>query len=103
MRYLLAIFLTGSTLLACSQNASNRVVLGNEKLEEYLPYLEEKRVAVVGNHTSVIKADIDDTHTHLVDTLLSLEVDIVKAFAPEHGFRGKRANGEHIVERTNNS
>ena len=98
MRYLLAIFLVGSTLLACSQNSSNRIVLGNEKLEEYLPYLEGKRVAVVGNHTSVIKADIDDSQTHLVDTLLSLEVDIVKAFAPEHGFRGKQANGVHIVD-----
>ena len=41
MKYLLAIFWL-STLLACSQNSSNRIVLGNEKLEEYLPYLEEK-------------------------------------------------------------
>jgi len=99
MRLALAILLVGSTLLACSQpSESSRIVLGNEKLEELLPLLEGKSVTVVGNHTSVLKADIEGNPAHLVDTLLSLGVNVVKAFAPEHGFRGNQANGAHIVD-----
>ena len=40
------------------------------------------RVAVVANQTSMVG------HTHLVDTLLSRGVKVVKIFCPEHGFRG---------------
>ena len=99
MRLVLAILFVGSTLLACSQpSESSRIVLGNEKLEVLLPILEDKSVAVVGNHTSVLKSDIVENPTHLVDTLLSLGVNVVKAFAPEHGFRGNQANGAHIVD-----
>ena len=45
---------------------------------------------MVGNQTS----QVDDTH--LVDTLLSKGVNIVKIFCPEHGFRGAEAAGAHI-------
>lgn len=99
MRLALAILFLGSTLLACSQpSESSRCILGNEKLEVLIPILESKNVAVVGNHTSVIKADITENPTHLVDTLMSLGVNVVKAFAPEHGFRGNQANGANIVD-----
>lgn len=99
MKLTLAIFFACSTLLACSQSSeSSRIILGNEKLEVILPFLEGKSVAVIGNHTSVLKADKLENPTHLVDTLLSLGVNVVKAFAPEHGFRGNQANGAHIVD-----
>ena len=68
--------------------------LGNARTEVYLPMLEGKRVAVVGNHTSVVHTG--GTATHLVDTLLSLGVNIQHVFAPEHGFRGEAANGADI-------
>lgn len=48
------------------------------------------RIAVVGNQTSIIGS------THLVDTLLSAEVNVVKIFCPEHGFRGTAAAGAHV-------
>ncbi len=99
MRLALAILFVGSTILACSQpSESSGIILGNEKLDVLIPMLESKSVAVVGNHTSVLKADIVKNPTHLVDTLLSLGVNVVKAFAPEHGFRGNQANGANIVD-----
>ena len=62
------------------------------------PPKQGENVAVVGNHTSVLQADIVNNPTHLVDTLISHGVNVVKAFAPEHGFRGNQANGAHIVD-----
>jgi uncharacterized protein YbbC (DUF1343 family) len=35
----------------------------------------------------------EKTTTHLVDSLVSLNLDIQKVFAPEHGFRGKADAG----------
>ncbi|MFD2727010.1 exo-beta-N-acetylmuramidase NamZ family protein [Hyunsoonleella rubra] len=40
----------------------------------------------------------DNNYTHLVDSLLSLNIDIKKVFAPEHGFRGKADAGAHVED-----
>ncbi len=56
----------------------------------YLPLLKGKKVAVFANQTSVVG------NTHLVDTLLSSGINIVKIFGPEHGFRGDADAGEHV-------
>ena len=66
------------------------VKVGAERMEKYLPLLKNKRVAVIANHTSFVGK------THLVDTLISLGVDIKKIFAPEHGFRGLEDAGGTI-------
>ncbi len=63
-------------------------------ITEYLPQILGKRVAIVGNNTSMIGKK------HLVDTLLSLHVNIVKIFGPEHGFRGNAADGTTIANVT---
>ncbi|MFM7595549.1 MAG: exo-beta-N-acetylmuramidase NamZ domain-containing protein [Flavobacteriales bacterium] len=63
---------------------------GADRMSLYLDSLKGKRVAVVANQTSVIKG------VHLVDTLRSQEINLVKIFAPEHGFRGEGDAGEHI-------
>ena len=60
------------------------------QLDDYLPFIEGKHVGVVGNQTSIIG------ETHLVDTLLSLDVDIKKIFTPEHGFRGTADAGAKV-------
>ena len=73
---------------------SAQITLGNQQTELYLPLLENKRVAVVGNQTSTIGK------THLVDTLLALGIQVKKVFAPEHGFRGVADNGEHVANET---
>jgi uncharacterized protein YbbC (DUF1343 family) len=64
--------------------------VGAERMNAYLHLLQDKRVALVVNQTSVVGS------VHLVDTLQRKGVKIVKIFAPEHGFRGEAAAGEHI-------
>lgn len=63
---------------------------GADKMDDYLPLLEGKRVALVVNQTSVIH------QTHLVDSLHARGVKITKVMAPEHGFRGEAPDGETI-------
>lgn len=58
--------------------------------QDYLHLLEGKAIGVVGNQTTVVGS------THLVDTLLSSGVNVVKVFSPEHGFRGDADAGEYV-------
>ena len=70
-------------------NASS-IIPAAERLNEYLPLLKGKRVAVFANHTAMVGK------THLVDTLQKLGVNIKTAFGPEHGFRGNAPDGAKI-------
>ncbi len=86
------------------------LLVGANQTSLYLPILKNKNVAIVGNQTSVIfknpyySLNNKDTtnsfrkirYTHLVDSLLSLHVNIKKVFAPEHGFRGESDAAEWI-------
>ncbi|MGZ3852272.1 MAG: exo-beta-N-acetylmuramidase NamZ family protein [Flavisolibacter sp.] len=65
---------------------------GAEQTEKYVSYLKGKRIAILGNQTSVIGK------THLVDSLRSLGINIVKVFGPEHGFRGKASAGVKVQD-----
>lgn len=58
--------------------------------QQYFSLLKGKRVAVFANHTTVIGS------THLVDTLVKSNINVVKIFAPEHGFRGNADAGEKV-------
>ena len=78
-------------LLTFSVNAQD-IVLGAERTDAYLSLLEGKKISIVGNQTSMI------VNTHLVDSLISLGVNIVKVFSPEHGFRGKADAGTKIED-----
>jgi len=65
---------------------------GAEQTDKYLPLIKGKRVAIMANQTSVIGK------THLVDSLKTLGVKIVKVFGPEHGFRGNASAGEKVAD-----
>ncbi len=65
----------------------NQIVTGDEQTTVYFPLLQGKRVAVVANQSSIIG------ETHLVDTLLSSGIRVVRIFSPEHGFRGNKSAG----------
>lgn len=67
---------------------------GAEQLDQYLPLLKGKRIAILANMTTVIG------RTHLVDSLKSLGVNIVKVFGPEHGFRGNASAGTDVSDET---
>ena len=89
-----------------SEPLRDPIVLGANRTEAYLPLLKNKNVAIVGNNTTVIKNSISEPseienqegYTHLVDSLVSLGVDVVKVFAPEHGFRGIEPAGAKIMD-----
>lgn len=66
--------------------------MGDEQMDLYLPVLAGKRVALLVNHTAMVGK------THLADTLKSRGVNIVKIFAPEHGFRGLADAGEKVAD-----
>lgn len=70
--------------------------VGANQSELYLPLLKGKRVGIVANPTSVIFKN--KGYTHLVDSLLSLNVNIKKVFSPEHGFRGTADAGEEVKD-----
>ncbi|PLW94155.1 MAG: DUF1343 domain-containing protein [Marinilabiliales bacterium] len=72
------------------------VINGAEACEAYFPLLKNKRIGLVVNHTSMIN-DI-----HLVDSLHNAGFNIVKIFAPEHGFRGNQSDGAHISDSKDN-
>lgn len=65
---------------------------GAYQIEFYRKMIEGKTVAVVANQTSMVG------QTHLVDTLLSMMINIKVIFAPEHGFRDLADAGESIAD-----
>lgn len=68
---------------------------GADQTELYFDRLKKsKGIALVANQTSVIAG------VHLVDTLISAGIPLVKVFAPEHGFRGEAEAGAHISSAT---
>lgn len=73
---------------------SGKVVAGAGRFEQYLPFIQGKRVGMVVNHTSVVGTG----QTHLLDTLLKQHINVVKVFAPEHGFRGNADAGETVKD-----
>lgn len=88
---LLAISTTTCTAQGTStkQNSSSKrgIITGADQTEKYLRYLKGKRVGLVANQSSQIG------NKSSVDSLLSLGINIVKVFGPEHGFRGNASNG----------
>ncbi len=61
------------------------------KMDTLVELLGDQSVGIVANNTSRING------THLLDTLLSRGVTVVKVFAPEHGFRGDAPDGAKIA------
>lgn len=72
------------------------ILVAANRTEEYLPLLKDKKIAVVANQTSVVFTK--KSHTHLVDSLVALQINVEKVFAPEHGFRGKADAGELVKD-----
>ena len=93
--FLLLLLLTGAQHTAFSPESNSQdteaIVPGDARFKAYLPMIRDKRVGLVVNHTAVVGA------VHLLDTLLALGVDVVRIFAPEHGFRGKADAGAHVA------
>mgnify|MGYP000115508565 FL=1 len=87
-KILLIVILTCITFY-CQAN-QNRVIVGAEQTNVYLPLLKNKRIAIFSNHTGMIG------NKHLLDGLLENKINVVAIFSPEHGFRGNADAGEHV-------
>lgn len=68
------------------------ILTGAEQIDEYLPYLKDKKVGMLVNQTSIIGNKLS------VDSLHALGVDIKLIFGPEHGFRNNASNGDHVAD-----
>lgn len=69
---------------------AGKITPAAEQPDLYLPLLKEKRIALVVNHSSLMRKG------HLVDYLLKHGIKVRKIFAPEHGFRGTADAGAHV-------
>ncbi len=118
--FLLGHFFAAMLLISCGSKVQNttaiqevpmsidtakdkmQITVGANKTSEYVPLLKDKKIAVVANQTSVIfKNDTGignggAAYTHLVDSLLSLQISVSRVFSPEHGFRGMADAGEKV-------
>ena len=75
---------------------NSEIKVGSEKMNEYLNKISNKSVGLLVNHSSSVSS------THLIDTLISKNINIKKIFSPEHGFtgnieRGKKVNGDTLI------
>ena len=77
-------------LLLFTLSLFSNVIVGAEQTTKYFSLLKGKRVALVVNQSSLINGE------HLVDRLLQEQINVVKIFAPEHGFRGTADAGQHV-------
>ena len=84
------IFLLFSLLL--SVLSYSQIKVAAERTNIYIPLLKQQKIAIVGNQSSRIG------NTHLVDSLITLGIDVVKVFSPEHGFRGTSDAGAKIED-----
>ena len=65
------------------QEETEGVILGAESVEEFIPFLENKKIGLVSNSSSIIRSG--NKQVHLLDTLLKLNQKIKAVFAPEIG------------------
>ena len=76
-----------------NQNLIQEIKTGADNFDVYLPLLKNKKTGIITNQTGILT-----NKTHLVDFLLERNINILKIFAPEHGFRGTADAGEHIID-----
>ncbi|MDR0687599.1 MAG: DUF1343 domain-containing protein [Prevotellaceae bacterium] len=85
------IFLLLAPLLAVPIAALAAVRVGAERTSEYIPLTYNKKVGLAANHTSLVGG------VHLLDTLRSQGVNVLRVYAPEHGFRGTLEAGASVA------
>lgn len=75
-----------------SKSEGDKILPAADQPDNYLHFLENKNVGLVVNHTSLAGS------IHLVDFLISKNMNVKKIFAPEHGFRGDASAGAEIAD-----
>ena len=75
------------------QNSIQEIKTGADNFDAYIPLLKNKKIGIVTNQTGILT-----NKTHLVDFSLEKKINLLKIFAPEHGFRGTADAGEHVID-----
>ena len=91
MKNLLIILLTTQVVFG---NQNYNVKVGSERMNEYIEKISDKSVGLLVNHSSTV------SETHLIDTLITRNINISKIFSPEHGFTGNIERGKTVNEDT---
>lgn len=97
-----------------SSQLSTKLLTGAENISSYLPLIKRKKVGIVTNQTGILSVDsttisaiknnrygeiLPQKNVHIVDFLSTLEnIELVKIYALEHGFRGTADNGALIED-----
>jgi uncharacterized protein YbbC (DUF1343 family) len=89
--------LTWVAPLGAQEVPATAPVVGANRTEIYFPLLQEKRIGLVANGTSVLLKQ-DGTMVHLADSLISSGFKLIRVFTPEHGFRGLADAGEELSD-----
>lgn len=76
-------------------NYATDILTGAQSVDEYVPLLEGKRVCILSNQTGMVTPT-----KHVLDTLISLGINVTCIMSPEHGFRGDADAGEHVGNST---
>ena len=127
MRFSVKLILATFSLFLLTEpiaTAKEKLVLGDERYEEYLPLLQGKKVALFSNHTGIVgdrseglllagKSLVNEKNCtiafgtpkpgaeikygpHILDFLLNKGIDVELVFCPEHGFRGTEDAGAAV-------
>jgi len=70
-----------------TQKLTDSIICGDARFDLYFPLIKNKKIAIVANQTAVIN------NKHLTDILIAEKFNLIKIFAPEHGFRGNIDRG----------
>ena len=76
--------------------SAQEIIPGAFRINDFKNEIEGKKIGVVANHSSIIIND--GKSTHLVDSLIYLDIDVRKIFSPEHGFKGDIDDGALIKD-----
>jgi uncharacterized protein YbbC (DUF1343 family) len=67
------------------------IEVGASRVNDYVPLLTGKRVALLSNNTGMVG------NRHVLDIMLEHGINVVTIFSPEHGFRGNADAGEKVA------
>ncbi len=72
--------------------------MGAERISIYGPLLKGKKVGILTNQTGTVTMFDGEKLESTVDFLIKNKVNIIKVYAPEHGFRGTANAGELVKD-----
>lgn len=79
-------------LVVTTTVSAQEIKPGAYQVDDYINLLDGKKVGIVANQSSELNG------ISLVDTLISLDQNLIRIFSPEHGFRGKADAGAKIAD-----